>query len=53
MELELNNLKQNDKQRNSQQKPQIECCGSKLTNETGECCGALEEDSTDVTEITI
>ena len=53
MELELKNLKRNNNQESLQEKPQSKCCGSRLTNETGECCGALKEDNTNVTETTI
>jgi len=53
MKLELKNLKQSNKQENLQKEPQTECCGSKLTNETGECCGALKEGNTDVAKTTI
>ena len=53
MELELKNLKQNNKQENSLKTPLTKCCGSRLTSETGECCGMLKDQDNDATETTI
>tara|TARA_X000001388_G_C2125799_1_gene83129 strand:- start:84 stop:245 length:162 start_codon:yes stop_codon:yes gene_type:complete len=53
MELESKNLKQDSKQKNLPATPLTKCCGSRLTNETGECCGTLKDQDNDATEITI